>query len=64
MFVVWFFVIKLGQLAKQPPVLIFFFGVALSPSEVLLMILLQSTDSLLHALPGLKSQSFSFADEF
>ena len=47
-----------------------FFGVALSPSEVFLMILLQSTDSLLHDVPGSESfnlelaWSFPFAAEF
>ena len=48
------FVIKPGPLAKQP-VSIPFYGVGLSPSEVLLMISLQSTDSLLHNAPDPES---------
>ena len=63
------FVIKPGPLAKQPAS-IRFYGVGLSPSEVLLMISLQSTDSLLHNAPDSESfnselaWSFPFAAEF
>ena len=55
----WFFVIKPGPSAEQP-VSISFFGVALSPLEVLLMISLRSTDSLLHDVPGSESFNFEF----
>ena len=69
MFVGCFFVIKLGPSAEQA-VSISFFRVALSPSEVLLIMPLQATHSLLHDVPGSEyfysklAWSFLFADEF
>ena len=51
MFVGCLFVIKPGPSAEQV-VSISFFRVALSPSEVLLMMPQQATHSLLHDVPG------------